>query len=155
LFRVCLKPSEKKINIVTMPSLYTTSLFIVSAAHILFSLGNLLKIPPYNPAAFIVDGKPGTGNTGIEKLLEAVFAGWYLSSIVGVLLAYNFSNRSSVKFTLICPMIYHIMATYLGVFLVGDWGVCNITLPLNCSPRGMAIFHSFMTLLFGYLFIKT
>ena len=44
LFRVCLKPSEKKINIVTMPSLYTTSLFIVSAAHILFSLGNLLKV---------------------------------------------------------------------------------------------------------------
>ena len=49
-----------------------------------------IQIPPYNPAAFLVAGKPGSGDTGIEKLLEAVFAGWYLSSIVGVLLAYNF-----------------------------------------------------------------
>merc|ERR1712110_419342 len=145
-------PSKRKVQIVTMPSLYSASLFIVSAAHILFSVGNLMKIPPYNPAAFLVNGKPGSGDTGIEKLLEAVFAGWYLSSIVGVLLAYNFSNRSSVKFTLICPLMYHVMSTYMGVFHAGDWGVCNIAVQ---PSRGIAIFHGVMTLLFGYLFIKT
>merc|ERR1712110_778744 len=104
--------SKGKVQIVTMPSLYSASLFIVSAAHILFSVGNLLKIPPYNPAAFLVNGKPGSGDTGIEKLLEAVFAGWYLSSIVGVLLAYNFSNRSSVKFTFLPSDVSHYVNIY-------------------------------------------
>lgn len=42
-----------------MPSFYGISLFLVSAAHLGFGLGNLLKVPPYNPAVFLVDGKPG------------------------------------------------------------------------------------------------
>ena len=71
-----------------MPSLYTVSLIIVSAAHLLIGLGNIFKIPPYNPAVFLVADHVGTGDTGIEKLLEAIMAGWYTASIIGVLAAY-------------------------------------------------------------------
>ena len=71
-----------------MPSSYNVILVLVSAAHLLLGLGNLFKIPPYNPAVFMVGGQAGAGDTGMEKLLEAVFAGWYTTSIIGVLAAY-------------------------------------------------------------------
>ena len=50
----------------SMPSFYGISLFLVSAAHLGFGLGNLLKVPPYNPAVFLVDGKPGKGKKYIN-----------------------------------------------------------------------------------------
>ena len=75
-----------------MSLLNTLALILVSAAHLGFGVGNLLKVPPYNPAVFLVSGVPGAGDTGIEKLLEAVFAGWYTTSILGVLLAKFFGD---------------------------------------------------------------
>ena len=84
--------------------LYKVALSIVSLAHVLFGLGNLLKIPPYDPASFMVDGRPGTGATPLEKLLEAVFAGWYLSSIMGVLLNYFTGSSRTLKAALFCPI---------------------------------------------------
>merc|ERR1712079_306414 len=112
-YSVLLGLSPKRESI--MASFYSVALILVSSAHILFGLGNLLKVPPYKPSSFLVEGKPGTGATPIEKLLEAVFAGWYLSSILGVILAYFFSSQS-LKFTLICPMLYHLMSTYGATF---------------------------------------
>merc|ERR1712117_148456 len=123
----------------------TIALVIVSAAHLGFGLGNLLKVPPYNPAVFLVSGEPGAGDTGIEKLLEAVFAGWYTTSILGVLLAKIFGDSKSVRFTLICPLLYHIMSTYAGMYQVGTWSVCNTAVqPHTVIAVSMEQCHSFL-----------
>merc|ERR1712130_1017610 len=106
-----------------MPTFYNIALFIVTTAHIAFGVGNLLKVPPYKAENFMVAGQPGTGESPIEKLLEAVFAGWYISSILGVILAYFFSAQS-FKFSMICPLFYHVMSTYTATFYIEDWGVC-------------------------------
>ena len=127
---------------------YTVCLLTTSAAHLLFGFGNLFKIPPYNPSAFLVEGNPGTGDSPLEKLLEAVFAGWYLSSILGVLLAYFLAESKTMRFTLICPLLYHIMSTYMACIHLDSWGVCN---PKVQSHRMIASFHAVMTLMFGYL----
>ena len=131
-----------------MATFYSIALVLVSTAHILFGLGNLLKVPPYKPSSFLVEGKPGTGATPIEKLLEAVFAGWYLSSILGVILAYFFSSES-LKYTLICPMLYHLMSTYGATFQIEDMGVCNEAVG---TYKTIAGFHGVMSVLFVYLF---
>ena len=73
----------------TMASFYSVALFIVTTAHLALGLGNIFKVPPYKPSSWLVAGKPGTGETGIEKLLEAIMGGWYTVSILTVILAYN------------------------------------------------------------------
>ena len=72
-----------------MPSYYSVALFIVTTGHLALGLGNVFKVPPYKPSAFLVAGKPGTGETGIEKLMEAIMGGWYTISILTVIIAYN------------------------------------------------------------------
>ena len=135
-----------------MSSLYNVSLGIVSAAHLLFGLGNLFKVPPYDPASFMVAGKPGTGDTPMEKLLEAVFGGWYTSSIIGVLLAYFSGSSSTLRSTLVCPLIYHIMSSCVAVLFLEKWNVCN---KAKTSAAMIGGFHSLMSLLFGYLYCMT
>merc|ERR1711934_827674 len=99
-----------------MGGLTTISLGGLVAFHLAFGLGNLLKVPPYNPSANLVgDGTPGKGETPIEKLLEGVFACWYLSSIAAVLLTLKLGSLHSQRAALLCPLFYHaIVALYLG-----------------------------------------
>ena len=130
-----------------MATFYSVALILVTTGHLLLGLGNLLKVPPYKPETFIVDGKPGTGESPIEKLLEAVFAGWYISSILGVILAY-FLSKQSLKFTLICPMLYHLVSVY-GAFQMEEWGVCNEAVG---SYKRVVGFHGLMSVMFVYLF---
>merc|ERR1712218_578837 len=134
-----------------MATFYSVALILVSTGPLLLGLGNLLKVPPYNAATFMVDGKPGTGETPIEKLLEAVFSGWYISSILGVILAYFYSPKS-LKFTLICPMLYHLVSTYGATFLMPEWGVCNEAVG---SYKRVVGFHGLMSVMFVYLFAMT
>ena len=135
-----------------MLSLYSVSLVVVSVAHILFGLGNLLKVPPYDPASFMVAGRPGKGDTPMEKLLEAVFGGWYTSSIIGVLLAYFFGSTSMLSSTLVCPLIYHLMSSCVALLFLEKWKVCN-----NAKTTAGKIggFHVIMSTLFGYLYYVT
>ena len=72
----------------TMASFYSVALFIVTTAHLALGLGNIFKVPPYKPSSFLIAGQPGTGESGIEKLLEAIMGGWYTVSILTVILAY-------------------------------------------------------------------
>ena len=72
-----------------MSSLYNTALVTVSVAHLIIGAGNLLKLPPlYKPDNWMIRDNVGKGDTGIEKLMEAIMAGWYTSSIIAVLVAY-------------------------------------------------------------------
>ena len=136
--------------------MFTAALALVSASHLLLGLANLLRIPPYDPANIIVDGTPGTGETPLEKLLEAVMAGWYLASIAAVLFAFFFGYKSGYpapfRFSLVCPLLYHLLSSYNAIFLLPDWGVCN---PAKQGPNVIVSFHLGNSLLFLYLVIKT
>ena len=77
-----------------MVDFYLITLCALALVHVPFGLGNLFKVGYYYPAAWLVNGKPGTGSAEIEKLLEFVFGLWYTGSITGVLLAY-FSGSSA------------------------------------------------------------
>merc|ERR1712130_984784 len=94
----------------------TISLGALIAFHLAFGLGNLLKVPPYDPTKNLIgEGIPGKGETPIEKLLEGVFAVWYLSSIGAVLLTLKLGNLHSQRAALLCPLLYHaIVAFYVG-----------------------------------------
>jgi len=100
-----------------MNGLTTLSLGALVVFHLAFGLGNLLKVsPPYDPSANLVgNGIPGTGETPIEKLLEGVFACWYLSSIAAVLLTLKLGGVHSQRAALFCPLLYHaFVALYVG-----------------------------------------
>ena len=57
----------------------------------------------------------GTGSTGLEKLFEAAVVGWYLGSIAAIMTAVYTGDRVSVRVTLLCPLIYHVYLTYVGI----------------------------------------
>ena len=77
-----------------MPFLTNIALVIVTCAHLLFGLGNLLGVPPQD---LFLAKETGPGVAGMERLLQWVFAGWYISSIIGVLVAYNRERREHIK----------------------------------------------------------
>ena len=76
-----------------MSSLTNISLVIVTCAHLLFGLGNLLGVPPQD---LFLAKETNPGVAGMERLLQWVFAGWYISSIIGVLVAYNRERREHI-----------------------------------------------------------
>ena len=99
--------------------LYNVCLCGLSGFHILFGLGNLFKLTPlYDPSNFLVNGKPGTGSTEIEKLLEFVFGLWYTGSNTGVLLS-SFRGSETMKGALVCPLDYHFTCS-IAAFLFFD-----------------------------------
>ena len=131
-----------------MPSLFSLALLTVSLGHTLFGLANLFKIFPYSPDWFLVSGQPGTGATPVEKLLEAVFGGWYSASIIGVWCAYAYGSAEAFRSTLVCPVIYHSMWVYICLFKLQQWQFNN---PETMPGSLMGLFHSSMAFLFGYL----
>ena len=132
-----------------MVDLYNICLYSVSAVHILFGLGNLFKLPPlYDPSNLLVLGKPGTGSTEIEKLLEFIFGLWYTGSISGVLLS-NHWGPEALRGALICPLFYHGTAA-IAAFLFFD--KLKITNPAKASGAVHGAFHSLMAAMFAYIF---
>ena len=67
----------------------------------------------------MVNGKPGCGETPIEKLLSGVMSTWYLASIAGVLWAHTTHISIARQAAIIGPFIYHFQSTMMG-FLSGD-----------------------------------
>ena len=60
--------------------------------------GFLFKIDGiYRPDAYIVNGSPGTGETGFEVLATYVFALVYLAPIAGVAYAHFFERTASSR----------------------------------------------------------
>ena len=108
------KAFVKNIKMVELSSIF---LCCVSGFHIHIGLGNLFKLPPlYDPSNFLVNGKPGTGSTEIEKFLEFVFGLWYTGSIAGVLLMFFCGSSAALCGALICPLYYHSMLS-IAAFL--------------------------------------
>eukprot|EP00092_Neocalanus_flemingeri_P059477 GFUD01071098.1.p1 GENE.GFUD01071098.1~~GFUD01071098.1.p1 ORF type:complete len:136 (-),score=27.42 GFUD01071098.1:28-435(-) len=132
-----------------MVDLYTVSLGCVSGFHLLFGLGNLFKFPPYDPANFLVSGKPGTGATEIEKLLEFVFGLWYTGSITGVLLAFFYGSSDCLRGSLVCPLFYHATVSIAALIFFDKYKICN---KKKASGTVVGLFHAVMASMFGYVF---
>jgi hypothetical protein len=110
----------------------------------------LFKIPGvYRPDAYIVDGAPGTGQTGFEKVATFVFACVYLAPISGVIHAYfdAENQNAAMRSASMAPMVYHIMS-FLGVYFVfGEY--LN---PALASVDSAAAMHGVYAVLFGLLY---
>ena len=130
---------------------YQMCLGCVSGFHILFGLGNLFKLPPlYDPSNFLVNGKPGTGSTEIEKLLQFVFGLWYTGSIAGVLLTFFISTGSSAAFhgALICPLYYHFTVSIAAFLYFDKYKICN---PEKLSGTLTGVVHAVLAGMFAYI----
>ena len=68
---------------------------------------------------FLINGKPGTGQTPIEKLLAGVFSTWYLGSIAGVIWAHYTSVTIARQAAIVVCAIYHIKST-IQIYLSTD-----------------------------------
>ena len=132
-----------------MVDLYDICFYSVSAFHLLFGLGNLLKMPPlYDPANFLVLGKPGTGSTEIERLVEFIFGLWYTGSITGVLLT-NHWGAEALRGALICPLYYHATVAVAAFLFFDKFKICN---PAKASGAVVGVFHSLMASMFAYIY---
>merc|ERR1719219_2663197 len=97
-----------------MTLFYSAALIIVSTFHLLIGVGYMFKVPPYTPATLLVNDKPGTGETALEKLLEVILSSWYIATILASLFEYFTSG--SLKVSLVCPLVYHAILTYYAIF---------------------------------------
>ena len=79
----------------------------------------------YNVDAWMVDGKPGTGNTPIEQLLGLIFSLWYLASIIPVTLCYLSGSSNGLKVAILTPLFYHLLISVCGFLFLNQTGVCN------------------------------
>ena len=129
--------------------LYQICLCCVSGFHILFGLGNLFKLPPlYDPSNFFVNGKPGTGSTEVEKLVEFLFGLWYTGSIAGVLLAFFAGSSPALRGALICPLYYHVTVSIACILYFDKYKISN---PRKLSGTLTGVFHAVLAGMFAYV----
>ena len=129
--------------------LYFLTLCSLCIVHFPFGLGNLMKAGYYYPATWLVDGKPGTGETGIERLLEFVFGLWYTGSITGVLITYFFSTPAAVQGALISPLFYHVTVAMVAFLLFDKNKICNRA---RTSGTKIGCMHVLFSAMCAYLF---
>jgi hypothetical protein len=135
-----------------MVDLSSIFLFCVSSFHIHIGLGNLFKLPPlydFFAPSWLVNGKPGTGSTEIEKLLGFVFGLWYTGSIAGVLLMFFCGSSAALCGALICPLYYHITVTITAFLYFDKYKIPN---PAKFSGLSIALIHAVVSIMFAYVF---
>ena len=91
----------------------------------------------------MIDGRPGTGNTPIEKLLALIFSLWYLGSIIPVIWSYFNGSPQKLKIAISGPFLYHLFVSYNFFFHVGNFNVCN---PKLTTPSLVAAFHGMLAI---------
>ena len=121
----------------------------VSVFHILFGLGNLFKLPPlYDPSNFFVNGKPGTGSTEVEKLVEFLFGLWYTGSIAGVLLTFFSGSSAAFQGALFCPLYYHFTVSIAAFLYFDKYKISN---PGKVSGTLTGVVHAVLAGMFAYV----
>ena len=91
---------------------------------------------------WMVDGKPGTGETPIEKLLDMIYSMWYVASILPVIMAQMSSSSTAMQWAIMAPLFYHIFIA-INAYKFGDsWKVIN---PQHSSSKKIASIHTFLT----------
>lgn len=76
------------ISVESMALLYNTIFFIFTVNHLVLGLSHLFRFPPYDPAQYYVNGRPGDGETGLEKLFILIVGLWYSSLTMAMILAF-------------------------------------------------------------------
>ena len=136
----------KNIKMVDLSSIF---LFCVSGFHIHIGFGNLFKLPPlYDPSNFLVNGKPGTGSTEIEKLLEFIFGLWYTGSIAGVLLTFFSGSSAAFQGALFCPLYYHFTVSIAAFLYFDKYKISN---PGKVSGTLTGVVHAVLAGMFAYV----
>ncbi len=102
----------------------------------------------YRPDAYIVNGKPGTGETDFEQIATFVFGLVYLTPIVGFIYAHVEGSKSARRAAAIAPMLYHFGSTYGVLCVFGAY--LN---PLVAKVFDAAAMHLVMGVLFLVNFI--
>ena len=103
----------------------------------------------YNVDSWMVDGKPGTGNTPIEKFLAMVFACWYLASILPVILSYLSGSTRGLQFAILGPLFYHLLISINSFLYLQEVGVLNDELN---SANVVGMVHAFLGIVCLVLF---
>ena len=97
----------------------------------------------YNVDAWMVDGKPGTGSTPVEKMLALIFALWYLASILPVILMYFSGSRIGLQVAILGPLFYHLMISVNGFLFLESFAVCN---PAVTTSNRIGVIHAILTM---------
>lgn len=89
----------------------------------------------------MVDGKPGTGDTPLEKFLALVMACWYLASIFPVILAHMYDSVSAKQAAILGPLFYHFAISINAFLYMGIWNLLN---PESLSNNAVVMLHAFL-----------
>jgi len=108
-----------------MGTLSLVCLGVVTVVHLAFGISAYFQAGVYNVDSWMVDGKPGTGNTPIEQLLGLIFSLWYLASIIPVTLCYLSGSSNGLKVAILTPFFYHFLISVCGFMFLDKIGVCN------------------------------
>ena len=73
----------------------------------------------------MVDGKAGTGNTPVEKMLAMIFSLWYLASIFPVILTYLSGSTKGLQVSILGPFFYHLMISINSFLYFESLNICN------------------------------
>ena len=96
----------------------------------------------YSNSSWMVNEKPGTGDTPIERLLSMIFSLWYLGSILPVIMAQRSGSSTAMQWAILAPLFYHILVT-INFYLFGDgWKAIN---KQRASSVKIAAIHAFLT----------
>ena len=95
----------------------------------------------YDVGTWMVDGKPGTGNTPIEQLLGVIFSCWYLAGIIPVMLCYFSGNSKGLKVAILAPFFYHFLISVCGFMFLDKMNVCNVE---NTSANKIGVIHAIL-----------
>ena len=90
---------------------------------------------------WMVNGKPGMGDTPIEMLLSKIFSLWNIAGILPMIMAQMSSSSTAIQWAILAPLFYHIFFT-INAYLFGDnWNVIN---PHRTSSKKLAGIHAFL-----------
>ena len=101
--------------------------------------------------SWLINGKGGTGDTPIERLLSMIFSLWYIASILPVIMAPMSSSSEAMQWAILTPLFFHIFST-INIYLYGDsWKVINADQQSSMQHTRK---HAFITLLCLVLLYK-
>merc|ERR1712080_526299 len=86
-------------------SLYSVSFWLVTLFHVGFSVGSWFGLTD-SSIWLTADGKPGDGSSPTEKVLDGVFAMWYMGTILAVLYANSLKERRVPLQVAMVPLLF-------------------------------------------------
>merc|ERR1711981_117951 len=118
-------------------SLYSVCFWLVTLFHVGNSLANFLG---FN-RIWLVNGKPGDGSTPLEKVLNGVFAMWYMATILGVLYANSLQDNKVPLQVAMVPLLFYHIGSFFS-FAITDFGAnLNALNPEKASPLQIGLMH--------------